>query len=905
MLSRLFSTVPKWQSPKAQKRIEALAELKPGNEHDAGILLRLAKEDSEPAVRRAALNYLNDVDALLHIQKRDLDASVREAATGHLHNLLAGSGNAVLPPLAQRLDHIRRLTTPATLMHLINAGDVIEIRLAAIAQLQDEMHLDDIVRHSSVARLRQAAAERITTPKILEALADVSRQKDKNVYKAIRARLDHSSQAEKQQQALQEKREALCVAMEAHAHAALNPLYAAKASSLRQQWQALNAAHASVQLSERFDTAYALAFAQIREITAREQCAADEAQARLEMQESVSTLEATLGEYQGQEDFDLPALAALRKTQRLRWELAAQLQTPSADLGRRYEKATRALDSLEQLLSQWQQDKVVVAAAVATLDTPDGEEKSRALQMLKETVARYPSITLPLPHRLQEAITLTNDIATVVPEKMPSPATQDKNSAREHLQGLLGSLDAVVEAGNSREAAKQLRKVQEFAREHHLQNARLAELAGRVHELKSWAGFAVQPKKEALIVQMQALIEHQMEPDDKADAIHALQESWKALGMADPAVEQPLWETFKATGDRAFEPCRVHFAAQRERRQQNLQSRLALCEQLEHYQAALPARVDWKNHELILHTARREWQSLMPVDRQKNQPVQERFNKVLQALEGLLHDVQKKHETDKRDLISKVQALATSTDLRTACDQTKTLQQQWKTMGQANPNVDRKLWSNFRAACDVIFAKRDAEFTSRQEARDAVITKANDLIEAVEKLGSPRDHQPGSTNKALAAQQRLLEEAFKALSLPREKSGALQQKFSTACQRFEQSCRELDRQEYLAQRESIVSTWESEAAPSSTADATLQTEKAEALLLDMEILLGLPSPEAVQPARLERQIMLLQRKGLRSGIEDHQARTLLNEFLATGPVATESRAGLTARLRAILEKTEA
>lgn len=903
MLSRLFSNVPKWQNPKAQKRIEALAELKPGNEKDGWVLLKLAREDNEPAVRRAAVKCLHDFDVIVQIQKRDLDAGVREAATTRLHDLLAGKNDTALP-LAQRLSHIQRITTPATLVYLTKEGDDIEIRLAAIAQLQDEMYLDDIVRHSSVARLRQAAAERITTPKILEALAEVSRQKDKNVYKAIRARLDHISQNEKQQHSLQEKRELLCQAMETHARAALNPLYAAKAASLRQQWQELNAEHTDVPLSERFETAFSVAFTQINEVAVREQRQADENQARLEMQESVSTLEATLGEYQGQEDFDLPALAALRKTQRLRWELAAQLQTPPADLVKRYEKSSVALDGLEQLLSQWQHDKAVVETTVSALDTMSSEEKLLSLQTLKETVTGYQSYALPLPNLLQEVIALTGSSTAGVKKKEPSQATLDKNASREKLQSLLTTLAASVEAGNSRDAAKQLRKAQEFSREHHVQDARLTELAERVHELKSWAGFAVQPKKEALIAEMQALIEHEMEPDDKADAIHALQENWKALGVADPAVEQPLWETFKVAGDTAFEPCRVHFAAQRELRQQNQQKRISLCEQLDGYQAALPAVMDWKNHDTILRTARKEWQSLMPVDRQKNQPVQERFNKVLQALEGLLHEVQKKHEAEKRELTAKVEALAASSDLRAACDQTKALQQQWKNIGQANPKVDRKLWDGFRAACDTVFAKRDAEFKSRQEARDAAVTEADGLIEAVERLGSTAD-----SSKAVNAQLAQLEEAFKALSLPREKSDALRHKFKAACQRIEQACRTQVELERLALREKIVSAWESNTAPqdhanATHADATAETEKAEVLMLDLEILLGLPSPEVQQSARRERQIVLLQKKGLRSSAESNQARPLLDDFLRTGPVSAGIAAALAARLRVVLEKTE-
>ena len=44
MLDRLFRSAPKWQSPKARQRIEALAALNPALEHDLWVLLRLARE---------------------------------------------------------------------------------------------------------------------------------------------------------------------------------------------------------------------------------------------------------------------------------------------------------------------------------------------------------------------------------------------------------------------------------------------------------------------------------------------------------------------------------------------------------------------------------------------------------------------------------------------------------------------------------------------------------------------------------------------------------------------------------------------------------------------------------------------------------------------------------------------
>lgn len=885
MLSRLFRTVPKWQSPKSQRRIEALETLEVSVERDLWVLMRLAREDSEPAVRRAAARFVSDLDVLTQMQKRDLDASVREAATFRLHDILSGKDSSPLT-IAQRIEYIGRISAPQTLVRLVHEGKEPEIRLAAIAQLTDEMYLHDIAQHSPVARLRQAAAERIDTPALLEALAQTSRHKDKSVHRIVREKLESTARAEKAKTSFREKCEALCQAMEAHAHAALNPLYAAKAESLRQQWQEIRSS-ADAALAERFDTAFALAWRQVTEVVAQEQRDADAAQAREEMRESVETLEATLNEYRGQDDFDVPALAALLKTQRLRWELATQLQPAPPALAKRHADATQGLSRLEGMLLQWQQDRPVVEATLAGLETADDEEKALALKMLGEMQSAWREQGLPLPSLLQ-ALPVPPETATV-----PVGRAGEK-AAKVRLQELMDRVGADMEAGNSRDAARHLRKAQDHAREHHLHDARLAGLAERVRELKSWAGFAVRPKKEALIADMQALAGREMDPDDKADAIHVLQEAWRALGVADPAVEQPLWESFKAAGDKAFEPCRAHFASQRELRQQNLEKRIALCGQLEGYLAALPASIDWKSHDAILRTARREWQQYRPSDRQKTAAVQERFNTALHALEGLLEAVQKQHEAEKRILIARAQALLGEDDLRNACDQAKQLQQEWKKTGQAQAKTDQKLWQEFRTACDALFNRRDTEFKARQQARDSATRDAEALLSAYEELlkGEAR----GQDSEAVR-----IEAAFDMLALPREKSAALGKRLQVLRQRLDQARRDRAAQARETAREARLQDWGRQAAVPGEA----RTEKAEALLLDLEILLEIPSPEHLQAARRERQMQLLQSRGLRGQDGGSAAKKLLAEFLQTGPLPEDCLPGLTQRLRRVLEKTGA
>lgn len=914
MLSKLFRSTPKWQSIKSQKRIEAIRELLPEQDKDLEILTRLAREDSEPAVRREAVRKLHDLDILMQIQKRDLEAVVREAAGARLHELMAGK-SPFSPPLGERLQRLERINSPQVLVALIREAEPVEVRLAAIAALQDEMYLHDIAMHSTVARLRQAAAERITTPPLLEELVLASRQKDKTVYRIAKGRLDELHDREKSEKERHERAVALCEAMETHARSALNPLYAAKTESLRQQWNELVANH-SLPVAERFATAHALACRQIAEVIAAEQRTADEAQARHELQGALETLESTVKEYGGQDDFDLPALSAVRKTQRLRWELASQLQPPSPALVKRYESAMQSLDNLEALLGRWAQDRPLVEATLQSLEGTDGHIAA-GHEALTAMINGYRETGWPLPALLRQAASLAGERPLATGTAQPGEGVAE---LRDSLQQQLDGIEASIRAGNSREASRRWKQVVDFSRLHHLHNPRLQALGEQVRELKSWAGFVVQPKKEALLAAMQALVDQTIDPDDKADRIKALQDEWKSLGVADPAIEQPLWEQFKAASDAAFEPCRRHFAEQRELRAHNLEKRSVLCAQLEQYRDAMTDRIDWKQHDVILKTARLEWQQYQPVDRQSSRQVHDRFSAIIKTLEARREEHWSHIAHNKQLLIEKVRQLLNEDDMRFACDQAKLLQQEWKLVGSGSTRTDGKQWKEFRAACDAIFSRREEAFKVRKAARDDLMQQAESLVQAMETLAA----KPVEASRPELSR---LDAELRDMEIGRD-GNVLRERAQKAVRLFESACQELRRQQASRQVRTGIDAWVAVCAaeqalmenalplqpdlsglPALWKSALLGRQQAAAALtgeaeklaewqqnvasntqtvldalMDLELALDLPSPPAREQERRQRQLALLQRKGLRAGAHSNNERNL-QLVLASGPVS--------------------
>jgi hypothetical protein len=949
MLKQLFRPTPKWQSPKSQRRIEAIAEFQPEQTKDLDILVRMAREDSEPAVRREAVRKLHDLDLLQQIQRKDLDATVREAAASCFNELLAGK-SPLSPPITQRIERIRQISSMQTLGYLIKEAQPIEIKIAAVEQISDEILLEGIALKSGISRLRQLAAERISNPRMLESLASQSRNGDKSVYRIAREKLDALHSLEKAHSNIQDRIQALCEAMEQQARAALNPLFRAKTESLMQQWQEISADAEPAQ-AERFDTARDIALQIVDEQQRAAQQKQEQEQAAIEQLASCEALEQALAELAANPDsFDLPALAALVKTQGLRWEVALETLPVAAMLEQRYQQAMQRLQEAQSLMEAVQNQRELLESTIQSAQDATPAETSAALAPLNTLVESLPATQgLPLPSILRMAYSLLEKQAS---EEIGKGAdeTADKTAEnaglRKQLKTLLDALDEAIQAGNSKLASKKLREAQQLTKQHHLHDNRLTGLMHRVQELKDWAGFAVLPKKEALVAEMTALADRAMDPDEKADAIKALQDSWKTLGVTDPHVENPLWEKFKAASDHAYEPCRAHFAEQRELRHQHAQKREEICQELEAYFAALPSPVSVRHLDTLIRAARQEWQRYFPVERQQAHTLQQRFNKILKQLEALLKKELSVHEAQKRALIAEAGALLDEVDSHEACKRIKAIQLQWKQVEPARHKTEQLMWKEFRNVCDQIFAKRDAEIQSRKAASEAGLAEAEALIAAQQQLADAA--LKGEADHGQSAQ---LADAFRALALTREQRQPMQKRFDAAHRHYEQNLRQARQQQQQAGIQRFIEAFrlcaDAEATamqqgmadnkallpfladgalkepwlsllkrrvqelPSATADtaqaadwqARVSTNASIAgnTCLELEILLDQPSPPALREARLQMQMEMLQKNAFqRGGNQEQKARDKLSALLALAAPDPRGEYGVMARLETLV-----
>jgi len=390
--------------------------------------------------------------------------------------------------------------------------------------------------------------------------------------------------------------------------------------------------------------------------------------------------------------------------------------------------------------------------------------------------------------------------------KAPRAARKADNEA---LQKVVAELETHLEEGRVVEAEAALKAIDrilggaapsgQVARRLQRARAQQARLAG-------WARWGTDQAREQLIGVAEALLQGEPDIAERARAVPLLRREWKNLDAHGPA-PQALWKKFDRALERAYKPVAEQRAAEAKANEAARAAKAALLEAWETWYSGEAA------HDLKALAARRDemtgkWRSAARAGFRDERQLRKRFEALTGKVDAQLEEAQAKEIARLRDLVDQAEALKDTADLAAAMSAAKTLQRRWKedvTGIRLRHGEDQKLWRRFRTACDAVFARRDAEQTERDAQRARREEERRAEIEA----------------------------AREAERKKREKHAA----------RFAE----------MAQKAAPVAD--------TPADA-LEKGKAErdALLLDLEIALDLPTPEAYSAARRARNLAKLQER---------------------------------------------
>ena len=236
--------------------------------------------------------------------------------------------------------------------------------------------------------------------------------------------------------------------------------------------------------------------------------------------------------------------------------------------------------------------------------------------------------------------------------------------------------------------------------------------------------------------------------------LQKLHEQWKEYGPVSKEYRESIWERFKAATAVINKKYQAHFEGLKEKQNENLAAKTALCEKVEAIVATeeINSSADWNRLSKEIEDIQAEWRTIGFATKKENQKIYDRFRAARdkfyerkREFYSGFKDSMNENLSRKMAIIEQAEALKTSTDWKKTTDQFIALQKQWKEIGAVPRKKSELIWKRFRAACDEFFeakeknAKPENNFYGNLKAKKA-------LIEEI------KAYEPGSSDDAQALQ---------------------------------------------------------------------------------------------------------------------------------------------------------
>jgi hypothetical protein len=248
--------------------------------------------------------------------------------------------------------------------------------------------------------------------------------------------------------------------------------------------------------------------------------------------------------------------------------------------------------------------------------------------------------------------------------------------------------------------------------------------------------------KEDVIFRLKQLRTKNLPVRDLEASLRSLQDEWEEIGPVNnedwEALKKNYWDSVKWI----YEKINSHYEEQRNVLMDNLKKKKALVEALQNILLGLDSiekGKDWESKTNEIISFQEQWKQIGFGPKKENDAVWKEFRSLCdsffdakksfnKSLDNSYKDVADK----KRALITEVQEINSSTDWKKTADRIVFLQKKWKETGSAGPRNENKLWSEFRAACDVFYNSRDKHFEQQETELAGNLEQKLALISEIE-----------------------------------------------------------------------------------------------------------------------------------------------------------------------------
>lgn len=740
-LSKLFK--PKWQSKHLETRKQAVELLDGLKSEDISILTELAETDPSPEIQKIAIQKISDTEILISLHKKAKDAFKTDLEK-RLYELAS----------AQSLSIFDLILDMNLLTEMIIKANNADSYIRGLARIESPQVLIKIATQSRNAQIRQAAAELIDTEKELHELFDHAKNKDKTVFHIAKNKLAEHRAIALHEAAQQEQILKLLKDLENLSKTEALQHFDARLNHLAKQWLELKKT-ANTEQSETYSRLHDECNTKLKalnidtaETPSPKLQKEEEPNASDEISETISAIDTTLKRFQAlvAKPLEVSSLDALIKTQENRWIEATKSAEVTKSQQKHYEEGiTQLRHYLKALRSFIEKQELLSAAITALLEK--GELSAQSLEQARKKLnALIKQINWPTAFLLPETL-IDAQNALETSKEMKQALAEKQKVIAERISLQLEKMDAALEEKQIKTAAQVLKEIQVNLSKLDKRQADkfqqgLSLRINQLNELRDWQGFASTPKQESLCEAMERLSEAHIDPMEKADKIKAMQKEWKTLGGTG---NQDLWNRFKTASDKAYEPCALFFAEQKQLKETNLSKRKTLLSQLKDYLASIdweqvssqnPSPIwnisDWKAADKINRQARQEWKDAFPIDFKTNKSLQTEFNSLMESFDQHLENERSYNIDLKQAIVEDAKSLADADDIEASVHSVKALQDAWQKIGITHHKADRKLWNEYRAACDVIFERRNQLKESKRTELDQHIQAANETCAQIE-----------------------------------------------------------------------------------------------------------------------------------------------------------------------------
>ena len=280
-----------------------------------------------------------------------------------------------------------------------------------------------------------------------------------------------------------------------------------------------------------------------------------------------------------------------------------------------------------------------------------------------------------------------------------------------------------------------------------------------------------------------------MEAADPVAAFHHLQllhQEYRESGPVAKEQREEIWTRFKAASTAINKRHQEHFVALKEKEEENLQKKTALCEKVESLDLNAPKTfADWDKLTKTIIELQAEWKTIGFTPKKMNTKIFERFRatcdhsfrRKAECFKGLRETLAANLEA-KTKLAETAESLKESTDWNETSKRLVELQKQWKEIGPVAHKVSDAIWARFNDACNYFFEHKNAATGDQRKVEEENLAKKNEVIEALQKL-----YEAGV--EAISEQVHDLQEQWNAIGhVPFRKKDKIYKKYREICDRI-------------------------------------------------------------------------------------------------------------------------